>query len=631
MNLDWQRPLLAEGAMGTMLYSALGLSGRPCFEGVNLTHPKAVVEIHSAYLRAGARLLKTNSFGATRARLRPYGLDGRLGDILSASVRLARQACAETGREVAIAGSLGPLGARLAPFGRLSPARAEAAYAEAIDALCSQGIDALLLETHLDLAELLLALRTARRMTDLPVLASLTFTRDDRTYTGDSPAVAARALFDEGAEALGANCSQGPAQLLRLMQAMRAAVPAARLLAMPNAGGPELAAGRILYPATPDYFARSAAALAAAGVSLIGGCCGTTPGHIAAMHQALQSAPAVMPAAEAHTQAVPEIAPASPPTLFAARLASGSFVVAVEMDPPRSFSTQALVAGATLLAESGADVLNVADSPMARMRMSPWAVCHVLQQQVGADTVLHFPTRGRNLLRLQGDLLAAHALGLRNVFVVMGDPTWIGDYPRASSAYDVVPTGLVRIIKHGLNAGLDQAGAPIGDPTSFFAGCALNPCAENLEREVELLHRKVTAGADFLLTQPTFEPQRLVLLLDRYREAHGPLRLPVLAGLLPLVSERHAAFLANEVPGIHLPPGVLRRVRGDGDTARSEGLHLALELAAELRRHVQGLYLMPPFGRYDLAAEILEAVKGPAASTQANLERAFEQGAEDDQ
>ena len=614
MTFEWQRPLLADGAMGTMLYTTLGLSGRPCFEGLNLTHPEAVVEIHSAYLHAGAQLIKTNSFGATRARLQAFGLDGQLVAILSASVRLARRASSETGRPAAIAGSLGPLGARLAPFGRLSPERAEAAYAEAIDVLCSQGIDALLLETHLDLAELLLALRTAKRRTHLPVLASLTFTRDDRTYTGDSPAAAARALFNEGADALGANCSEGPAQLLRLMHAMRAAAPTARLLAMPNAGGPERAAGRILYPATPEYFARAAVALAADGVTLIGGCCGTAPEHIAAMHQALPSAPAVTPAPERHPEAAPEIAPVVLPSPFAARLASGAFVVAVEMDPPRSFSTQALVAGATLLAESGADVLNVADSPMARMRMSPWAVCHVLQQQIGADTVLHFPTRGRNLLRLQGDLLAAHALGLRNVFVVMGDPTQIGDYPQASSAYDVVPTGLVRIIKHGLNIGVDQAGAPIGDPTSFFAGCALNPFADDVEREIELLHRKVAAGADFLLTQPTFEPHRLVHFLDRYREAHGPLRLPVLAGLLPLISERHAAFLANEVPGIHIPPAVLRRVHGDGDASRAEGLRLALELAGELRAHVQGLYLMPPFGRYDLAAEILEAIKGTAGS-----------------
>ena len=614
MKVDLQRPLLADGAMGTMLYTALGLSGRPCFEAINLTHPEAVVEIHTAYVRAGAQLIKTNSFGATRARLQAFGLDRQFTAILSASVGLARQACDHAGRPVGIAGSLGPLGARLAPFGRLSASHAEAAYAEAIDALCSQGIDALLLETHLDLAELLLALRTAKRLTNVPVLASLTFTRDDRTYTGDTPAAAARALFDEGAEALGANCSQGPAQLLRVLQAIRAAAPAARLLAMPNAGGPERAAGRILYPATPEYFARCAAALVAGGVTVIGGCCGTTPEHIAAMSQALQSAPVITPAPGQQVEAAPELAPAAPSTPFAARLASGSFVVAVEMDPPRSFSTQALVAGATLLAEAGADVFNVADSPMARMRMSPWAVCHVLQQQVGADTVLHFPTRGRNLLRLQGDLLAAHALGLRNVFVVMGDPTQIGDYPHASSAYDVVPTGLLRIIKHGLNAGVDQAGAPIGDPTSFFAGCALNPFTDDVPREVELLHRKVEAGADFLLTQPTFEADRLARFLDAYRAAHGPLGVPVLAGLLPLVSERHAAFLANEVPGIYIPAAVLRRVHGDGDESRAEGLRLALELAGELHHLVQGIYLMPPFGRYDLAAEILEGIKQMAAS-----------------
>ena len=471
----------------------------------------------------------------------------------------------------------------------------------------------LLFETQLDLAELLLALRTARRLTSIPILTSLTFTRDDRTLNGDSPATAARELHAAGADVIGANCSEGPSQLLRILEAMRAAAPAARLSVMPNAGWPERAAGRILYPATPEYFAGYASAYAAAGASIIGGCCGTTPSHIAAMRRALDLAPArSLAAAPLRVESAEPAATPRLPSPFAAKLARRDFVLAVEMDPPRSFSTQKLVAGGRLLAEAGADVLNVADSPMARMRMSPWAVCHVLQQQVGVDTVLHFPTRGRNLLRVQGDLLAAHALGIRNVFVVMGDPTVLGDYPQASAAYDVVPTGLVRIIKHGLNAGFDQAGAAIGDPTSFFAGCALNPFADDPEREIGVLRRKLEAGADFLLTQPTFEPKRLRSFLDRYRRAHGPLTVPVLAGLLPLVGERHAAFLANEVPGVHIPPEVVQRLRGDGEQAQAEGLRLALEWAHELRGMVDGLYLMPPFGRYDLAAEIIESVKAAA-------------------
>jgi homocysteine S-methyltransferase len=616
MDLNQSTPILADGAMGTLLYTTLGLTGQPCFEALNLTHPDAVAGIHTAYLQAGAQLIKTNSFGASRTRLAAYGLADQVLAFNLAAARLARQAVESSGSAASILGSLGPLGARLAPYGRLAPHRAEAEIAEQVEALCSAGVDALLFETHLDLAELLLALRTARGLTSIPIIASLTFTRDDRTLNGDSPATAARELHAAGADVIGANCSEGPSQLLRILEAMRTAAPAARLSVMPNAGWPERAAGRILYPATPEYFAGYAAAYAAAGASIVGGCCGTTPAHIAAMRQALDLAPAralaIIPLRLEHAE--PAATPRQPSPL-AAKLARREFVLAVEMDPPRSFSTQKLVAGGRLLAESGADVLNVADSPMARMRMSPWAVCHVLQQQVGIDTVLHFPTRGRNLLRVQGDLLAAHALGIRNVFVVMGDPTVIGDYPQASAAYDIVPSGLLRIIKHGLNAGFDQAGAAIGDPTSFFAGCALNPFAEDPDREIGILRRKLDAGADFLLTQPTFEPSRLREFLDRYRRAHGPLPVPVLAGLLPLVGERHAAFLANEVPGVHIPVAVVHRLRGDGEHAQAEGLRLAVEWAHELRGLVDGLYLMPPFGRYDLVAEIIESIKAamPAA------------------
>jgi methionine synthase / methylenetetrahydrofolate reductase(NADPH) len=616
MDLNQPSPILADGAMGTLLYSSLGLTGQPCFEAINLTLPDAVASIHADYLQAGAELIKTNSFGASRTRLASHGLGDQVHSLNTAAARLARQAVEASGRSAWVAGSIGPLGARLAPYGRLAARHAEGEIAEQVEALCAAGVDALLFETHLDLGELLLALRTARRLTSIPILTSLTFTRDDRTLNGDSPGTAARELHAAGADVIGANCSEGPSQLLRVLEAMHAAAPSARLSVMPNAGWPERAAGRILYPATPEYFAGYAAAYAAAGASIIGGCCGTTPAHIAAMRQALDSAPvrAPLPSPLRTEPAEPGV-PTSQPSPFAAKLARGEFVLAVEMDPPRSFSTQKLVAGGTMLAEAGADVLNVADSPMARMRMSPWAVCHVLQQQVGVDTVLHFPTRGRNLLRIQGDLLAAHALGIRNVLVIMGDPTVIGDYPQASGAYDVVPTGLVRIIKHGLNAGVDQAGAAIGDPTSFFAGCALNPFAVDPDREIGVLRRKLEAGADFLLTQPTFEPERLRDFLDRYRRAHGPLRVPVLAGLLPLVSERHAAFMANEVPGVHIPEAVLRRLRGDGEIAQAEGLRLALALAQELRGVVDGLYLMPPFGRYDLVAEIIESVKAAAPGT----------------
>ena len=305
-------------------------------------------------------------------------------------------------------------------------------------------------------------------------------------------------------------------------------------------------------------------------------------------------------------EASPEDGAASP---LAQKLAHGQFIVSVEMDPPRGLSTHKLIAGASLLAEAGADVINVADSPMARMRMSPWAVCDLVQQRVGVDTVLHFPTRGRNLLRVQGDLLAAHALGIRNIFVVMGDPTAIGDYPEAMDNYDLVPSGLIKLIKQGFNAGLDLAGADIGQPTSFFVGCALNLCPPDPATEIKNLRRKLAAGVDFILTQPVFEPERAQEFLDQYAERHGPLLIPIFVGILPLFGARHAAFLHNEVPGITIPDPIRERIRLAGESAPQEGVRIALELTQQMQKFARGIYLMPAFQRYDLAADIVEGVK----------------------
>jgi homocysteine S-methyltransferase len=300
---------------------------------------------------------------------------------------------------------------------------------------------------------------------------------------------------------------------------------------------------------------------------------------------------------------------AEAPSSLAEKLARRAFVVSVEMDPPRGLSTHKLLAGANLLAEAGADVINIADSPMARMRMSPWAVCSLIQGEFGLETVLHFPTRGRNLLRVQGDLLAAHALGIRNVFVVMGDPTEIGDYPEAMDNYDLVPSGLIRLIKGNFNAGIDHAGATIGQPTAFFVGCAADLTANDPGREMRNLRRKIQAGADFVLTQPVFQPERAEGFLTQYAEQHGELAIPVLAGVLPLVSARHAAFLHNEVPGVEIPEAIQRRVQAAGEGAPQEGVRIAVELVEQMRPWVGGIYLMPAFNRYDLAAEVVEQVK----------------------
>ncbi len=602
-------PVLADGAMGSMLHMHGVDYGH--FDEVNLTHPEVVIEIHRAYIEAGAQVVMTNTFGANRYKLAEHGLIGKLTEINRAGVALVRAAAAEEGREVLVAGDVGPLGVRLAPFGRVQPEQARQAFAEQIRALCEAGADLIIIETITDLYEICEAVTAARQVCDLPVVASMAFTRDDLTMLGDDPVKVASRLQAAAPDLIGVNCSGGPSQILRILGKMRGVAPAARFSVMPNAGFPEQVSGRIMYPAGPDYFGEYARAFLEAGASLIGGCCGTTPDHIAAMRLALDQAPAggvsevlVLPQHEREVEPVET----DQPTALARRLAEGKFTVAIEMQPPRGLSPHKLLAGASLLSEAGAHVINVADSPMARMRMSPWAVCSLIQRQVNIETTLHFPTRGRNLLRVQGDLLAAHALMVRNVFVVMGDPTEIGDYPDAMDDYDLVPSGLIQLIKQEFNAGVDHAGLDIGQPTSFFVGAALNLTPADPDREIRILQRKIKAGADFFITQPVYQPDEAEAFLERYAAAYGPLNLPVLAGVLPLYNPRHAAFLHNEVPGIQIPAPAIARLQAAGDDAARAGVEIALELVDQLKPLVSGVYIIPAFSRYDLVAEIIEAL-----------------------
>jgi homocysteine S-methyltransferase len=618
--------------MGTLL-NAGGVGFEQCFDALNLAKPALVGEVHRAYLEAGSQVIQSNTFGANRYKLAAHGLQDKVAEINRAGVELARRVVLASFKDALVAGDVGPLGVRLAPFGRVQPEQARQAFAEQIQALAQAGADLLVLETFSDLYEIREAVAAARQVCDLPVVASVTFTRDDRTLLGDSPARVAQSLYESEAEVIGVNCSGGPAQIWRILRQMRQAIAALMgaevvgasretrpysqthpyLSAMPNAGWPEQVGGRIMYPANPEYFGEYALAFCEAGARLVGGCCGTTPAHIAAMRQALDRLPeGCGPSAGELAMPVESeegMQAGEKPSPLAQKLAEGKFVTAVEMDPPRGLSAHKLIAGASLLAEAGADVINVADSPMARMRMSPWAVCDLVQRQVGVDTTLHFPTRGRNLLRVQGDLLAAHALGIRNVFVVMGDPTAIGDYPEAMDNYDLVPSGLIRLIKRHFNAGLDHAGADIGQPTSFFVGCALNLCPQDAEQEIKNLHRKIKAGVDFALTQPVYEPEVAEAFLMRYEDQHGPLEMPVLVGVLPLYSARHATFLHNEVPGISIPEAMQGRIQGAGDKAPQEGVRIALELIEEMRSWASGIYLMPQFGRYDLTAEVVEGCR----------------------
>jgi methionine synthase I (cobalamin-dependent)/5,10-methylenetetrahydrofolate reductase len=610
LNSNSGKPVLADGAMGTLLV-ARGVAPDANLDLLNLTDPEKVERAHRDYLAAGAQLIETNTFGANRFKLEAAGLADRREEILRAGTAIARRAADAAGGGALVAGSIGPLGVRLAPYGRVKREQAEAAFREQAELLLEGGADLILVETQSDVREAQAALAAARAAGAACVGVSFTFTRDGLTLLGDSPAEVARALTEAGADLIGVNCSSGPAQAVRLLRAMRAAAPAAALSTMPNAGWPETVGGRILYPAGADYFGAYAATFAGAGARLIGGCCGTTPAHIAAMRAALEAfaPPAPSDAVEAAPTAEEIAEPGAEPTRFAAALASGKFTVAVEVDPPKGFSTRKLLAGASLLAEAGADAINVADSPMARLRMSPWAVCHLIQENLSVEAVLHFPTRGRSLLRLQGDLLAAHALGVRNLFVVMGDPTAIGDFPQAADNYDIVPSGLIRLIKRSFNLGLDHAGRGIDAPTAFFAGCALNLCSPTPEKEMRGLRRKIEAGADFILTQPVFEPACAAAFLETYRREFGGLSVPILAGIMPLYGAKHAAFLHNEVPGMSIPEPLRERIGRAGDSAPAEGVRMAVELLRELRGIVQGAYLMPPFGRYDLAAEIIDSLQ----------------------
>lgn len=606
-----KKTLLADGAMGTMLH-ARGIGFDKCFDELNLTNPVVVAEIHREYIEAGARLIITNTFSANRFKLSKHGLQGDVAEINRAGVELAKRVVSASYKDVLIAGDVGPLGVRIAPYGRVKLEEAREVFAEQIRALAEAGADLIVIETMSDLYEIQEAIKAAKESCSLPVVASVTYTRDDRTLLGDAPAKVARGLVEAGADVIGVNCSGGPSQLLRILKQMRQAVPHGKFWVKPNAGWPEQVGGRIMYPADAEYFGDYALSFREAGANIVGGCCGTTPQHIAAMKKALESARVdanadmmILPVDEDSDE------PAEQPTQLAQKLADGKFTICVEMNPPRGLSTHKLLAGASLLYDSGADVINVADSPMARMRMSAWAVCDVVQRKIGVETTLHFPTRGRNLLRVQGDLLAAHAIGLRNVFVVMGDPTSIGDYPEATDNYDLVPSGLIKLIKQGFNMGMDHSGTSIGQPTTFFVGAALNLCPQDLESEIKNLHRKIKAGTDFFLTQPIYRADDGPKLIKAYEAKYGKLNKPIIAGILPLVSAKHANFLHHEVPGIFIPEEARKQIESAGDAERGAkvGVELAVDLIEGIKGWASGIYIMPQFHRYDMISEIIMAVK----------------------
>ena len=705
MNRLRQGPLLCDGAMGTMLYAraAERLSPRRCFDELNVSEPELVQAIHRDYILAGAQMIETNTFGANRAKLGAYGLDEQMRALNIQAAKLAREAREVAGRTVFVAGAVGPSG-QLMPSPMPSPMPAaslsttlpadgldaetaseatqltalRAIFREQIEALMEGGVDLILLETFPSLTELREAALAAREAGDLPLIAQITFSEDGQTLSGETPAEVARALAALHVNAIGVNCSMGPAGILDAVQEMATTLRAQGvsladdlfLTAQPNAGLPARIENRFLYVSTPRYFADYARRFAEAGCRVIGGCCGTTPAHTAAMAEALA---AIAPPAGATLWPISGSAPqgsepqdgaASTPivsevtgtrTRWQEQLEAGRFAVSVELDPPKGLNPQKILDGAAFVREMGVQFINIADSPMARVRMSCLALARLLHDALDLEAIVHVTTRDRNLMALQSDLLGAHALGIHNVLALTGDPLRAGNYPNLTGVWDVDSVGLLRILR-GLNEGRDAAGAPLGMPARFYLGAALNlnmedrqidvereqersklrelsdvlaltsvaeaagltdatakaagesalapqhPYLTETELELHRLRHKLAAGAQYIMTQPIYD----LAPLERFYAAFGPVDVPVILGMIPLHSYKHAEYLHNEVPGISIPDEVRARLRDAGDRGREVGIELAYEVISQARARglIQGCYLMPSYGRYDLVGEL---------------------------
>ena len=603
-------PLLADGAMGTQLF-ARGIGFDQCFDELNRSRPELIEAIHREYLVAGAELIETNTFGANPMRLANHGLEQDARVIARQGVRVARAAREVVGVNALVAGSMGPLGKALEPFGPVDASHAEACFRVTAEGLLEGGCDALILETFQDLNEILAALRAVRGVSaSLPVIAMMTFGVDGRTLYGHAPALVVRALTQAGADVVGVNCGVGPQPTLEVLEQIVAAAGPVPVAAMPNAGLPQYVEGRFVYLASPEYFGEFAARAIGAGVRIVGGCCGTTPAHIRAMRERLEShlpAERLAPGAEVKVlepSPAAEDAPLDPAEPSLLRKLREKFVVSVEVDPPRGVNTRKVLEAVALMDARQVDCINIADSPLARIRMSAMSLAAMVRARFPRlEIILHFTTRDRNLMGLQSDLLGAHALGIPNILCLKGDPPSLGDYPNATAVFDTDAVGLMSIVRR-MNGGTDLAGTSIGAPTRFAFGCGVNPTAEDLDAEFEYVRRKLAAGPQFLMTQPVFETDCWRRFADRLG---GISEIPVLMGILPLQSYRHAEFLHNEVPGIHIPDAIRNRMHAAGNDGQRVGVELARELLNECRGMANGVYLMPSFGRFENCLQVLEA------------------------
>jgi homocysteine S-methyltransferase len=596
-----------DGAMGTMLYGR-GVFVNRCFDELNLSNPNLVKQVHAEYLAAGAEVIETNTFGAHRFKLGPHGLEAQVRKINREGARIAREAVGDKGL---VAGAMGPLGKPLEPIGSIRADEAQAAYREQAEGLLEGGVDVFVIETMPSLDQAKAALAAVRSLgSELPVGVSLTFNEEGNTLYGDSPEDAVRELEALDVPLVGANCSQGPQAMLETLSRMAAVARSAKLAAMPNAGSPAYVDGRYVYLCTPEYMATWARRFLEAGASVVGGCCGTTPAHI---RDLVRSVRMFQPGRAVEVKAVtPERrkeAPAPVPREQKSPLARAlgrKFVVSVELDPPRGADAGQIIERAQYCKENEVDAINVADGPRASARMSAQALCVLLQEKVGIDTILHYTCRDRNLLGIQSDLLGAHALGLRNVLAITGDPPKLGDYPDATAVYDVDSIGLIRIMDN-LNHGADLAGNLMGPSLAIHVGCGADPSKPDMEKEVRRLEEKVKGGAEYIMTQPVYDPRSL----ERFLSLMKHIDVPLLVGILPLYSHKNAEFLHNEVPGMSIPDDIRERMRvaGSGERAQLEGVRIAQEATLAARELAQGVYIMPPFNKVDLAVRVIEALR----------------------
>ncbi len=597
--------LVCDGAMGTMLY-AKGIFLNRSFDELNLTQPDLVAEVHQEYVRAGADLVETNTFGANRLKLAAFGLADKVHAINLQGARLARHAARD---RVYVAGAIGPLGIRVEPWGKLGLDEAEEVYREQVKALLDGGVDLFILETFRDLNEIGAALAAVTHQCNLPVVAQMTTEEDGNSLDGTPPEAFAPELVRRGAHVVGVNCSVGPAAMLETVERIAHATDTL-VAAQPNAGRPREIEGRNLYLSSPEYMASYARRFILSGVKLVGGCCGTTPEHIRQIKAAVRSlAPAARPAVTVRDAAAP-----APPVVplplgeksrLANAIARGTFVVAVELVPPKGHDADTVVERARQLKIRGVDVINVPDTPRSGACMSALSVSVLIEQQAGVETLMHYACRDRTLMGIQSDLLGAHAIGLRNLLLTTGEPTHTSNYPDATTVFDVDSIGLTNVVAR-LNHGLDVGGQPIGHPTGFLIGVAANPSAINFDEEVRRFEYKVEAGAEFALTAPIYDVRGLERFLKRIEQA----RIPVVAGLSPFDSARRAEFMANEVPGVQVPDELVERMRAaeTPEDARREGLAIAHEIAGELKGMVQGLQITLPARNFDMVLAVLEDV-----------------------